>query len=154
MRLLLLLIPAIAVAEPPTPVVTKAFMRKAQLAVDPEVGLVVIDYITDEREPIVRSAKRLCAADADAHIKLWTKNHLRPALRLDELFTCTNRPRPTCVVGFIGEGTTKTTYELRPLPDGTLVLDTMITTDSTYEPADTPRVVARLRAKLLGGRCS
>jgi hypothetical protein len=48
---------------------------------------------------------------------------------------------------------TKTAYELRPLPDGTLVIDTLITTDATYEPKDKPLVVARLREKQRGGRC-
>lgn len=121
--------------------------------VDPDVGLVVIDYITDEREPAERSSHRLCGGAAEAHLRAWVRDHLRPAITLDELFSCANRPRPTCIAGIPGETMTKTTYELRPLPDGTLVFDTLITTDATYEPKDRPRVVARLRAKQLGGRC-
>ena len=155
-----MLIPAVAAAEPPTPVVTKAFMReiaagklKPADVIDPALGIVVIDYITDEQEPITKSARRLCGAAAEAHVKLWVKHHMRPALELDELFSCTNRPRPTCTIGFIGEMSNKTEYEFRPLPDGTLVIDTMITTDSTYPQKDKPRVVARLRAKHFGGSC-
>jgi hypothetical protein len=158
--LVLLLIPAVAAAEPPTPVVTKAFMRaiaagKVPTAdlVDPDIGIVVIDYVTDEQEPVTKSARRLCGAAAEAHIKYWVKNHLKPSLAMDELFSCTNRPRPTCTAGIGGELMTKTEYEFRPLPDGTLVLDTLVTTDSTYVAKDKPQVVARLRAKLIGGRC-
>jgi len=158
--LLVLLLPAVAAAQPATPVVTKAFMREIAAGtvkpvdlVDPEVGIVVIDYVTDERDPITKSARRLCGAAAEAHIKYWAKNHLKPSIAMDELFSCTNRPRPTCTAGIGGELMSKTEYEFRPLPDGTLVIDTMITSDSTYVPKDKPRVVARLRAKHIGGRC-
>lgn len=155
-----MLIPAVAAAEPPTPVVTKAFVRdiaagklKAADLIDPALGIVVIDYITDEQDPITKSARRLCGAAAEAHVTSWVKRHMRPALALGELFSCTNRPRPTCTVGYIGEMSNKTEYEFRPMPDGTLVIDTMITSDSTYAQKDKPRVVARLRAKHIGGSC-
>ena len=121
--------------------------------VDPSLGLVVIDYVIDERDPVEKSSRRLCGSAAEAHLRTWVKTHLRPAVELDELFSCTNRPRPTCIAGIGGEIMTKTTYELRPLPDGTLVIDTLITTDATYAPKDKPLVIARLRAKQFGGRC-
>ena len=160
MRALFVFVPTMSLAQSATPVVTKAFMRdiatgKVTTAhlVDPDTGIVVIDYVTDERDPVEKSSRRLCGPAAESHLRYWVKNHLRPAVDLDELFSCTNRPRPTCTVGIAGEIMTKTDYELRPLPDGTLVVDTLITTDSTYVPKDKPRVVARLREKQLGGRC-
>lgn len=157
MRSLFVLLPTLAHAQHATPVITKALMRDiatgkvpATSLVDPDIGLVVIDYLADEREPAVKSSRRLCGSAAESHLRQWVKMHLRPAVELDELFACTNRPRPTCIAG---TGETKTAYELRPLPDGTLVIDTLITTDATSEPKDRRLVVARLREKRLGGRC-
>jgi hypothetical protein len=134
-RSLFVLLPTLAHAQHATPVVTKALMRDiaagkvpAARLVDPDIGVVVIDYVA-ERDPVARSSRRLCGSAAESHLRDWVKTHLRPAVALDELFACTT------------------------LPDGTLVIDTLITTDATSEPKDRPLVVARLREKQLGGRC-
>jgi hypothetical protein len=160
-RILLLLIPAIAAAEPPTPVVTKAFMRqiadgkiKPAELVDPTVGVLAVRYTSGEYEPPeTKSAFRLCGADAATAIKRIVRDHLKTAISLDEDFSCTNRPRPTCIAGIAGEWSTRNAYVFRPNPDGKLMLDTIITTNAAYNPADEARVIARLRAKHLGGTC-
>jgi hypothetical protein len=91
---LFVLLPTLAHAQHATPVVTKAFMREvatgklpAAKLVDPDTGLVVIDYVTDERDPVEKSSRRLCGSAAEAHLRSWVKTHLRPAVDLDELST-------------------------------------------------------------------
>ena len=158
---LLLLLPALAHAEPPAPVVTKAFMRelaagkrKAADLVDPKLGILEVVYLDGEFDPpVTKSARRLCGQKAVDELAFVIRHELKLAVEHDELFRCTNRPRPSCVAGEIGEHMTNREYAFHHDPDGKLVLDTVILTMSTYKPADEARVVARLRAKHSGGGC-
>ncbi len=161
----LLLLPALAFAAPVSPaapaMVTKAFMReiaagrvKPSDLVDPDTGVLHVIYTSSEREPPeTRSARRLCGDKAARALATIFRSDLRPAIEADELFSCKNRPRPSCVAGLAGEWMTKTEYVFRSSADGKLVLDTIIKTNSVYNPEDEARVVARLRAKYLGGLC-
>src|SRR5688500_3934220 len=119
-RALFLLLPALAFAEPATPVVTKAFMRKIASGtikpadlVDPATGIVQVVYLADELEVPIKSARRLCGAGAEREIAR-TLRHLKIAVELDEVFACKNRPRPTCHAGIAGEFATTTEYVFRP----------------------------------------
>ncbi len=159
-RALLLLVPAVALAEPPTPFVTKAFMRqiaagkiRAADLVDPTAGVLELVYTSSETEPpVTKTARRLCGDDAVRAVQR-AREQLKRAISFDDTFWCMNRPRPTCIAGVAGEFETTTEYTFRPAPDGTLRLDTITTTNSANRPADEPRVLARMRAKHFGGTC-
>ena len=161
MRALLLLLPAVAAAEPATPVVTKAFVRdiaagkvKPAELIDPATGVLQVVYIAGEYDPPEsKFARRLCGRAAERELAHVIRRHMKMAVELDEMFTCKNRPRPTCHVGIAGEFSSTNEYVFRPTPDGKLVLDTLISTNSANKPIDEARVVARLRAKHIGGSC-
>ena len=152
----------IAFAEPATPVVTKAFMRqiasgkvKAADLVDPTTGVLVVIYAggVESEHPPIKTAQRLCGAEAERAIKRVVRDHLKMAVQLEDEFKCSNRPRPTCIATIAGEFGTRNQYEFRPTPDGDLVLDTLITTNAAYPAPNEAKVVARLRASQLGGTC-
>jgi hypothetical protein len=160
MRALLCLVLAtnVAAAEP---MVTKAFMREIAAGkrpprdlIDPARGLVSIVYISGETEPsVTKRGQHLCAAAAERALGAMIRDHLKRAVPLEERFECRNRPGPpTCTVGVIGEGMTTANYVFRTTGDR-LVLDTMILTNSVYNPDDEAKVVARYRARYAGATC-
>jgi hypothetical protein len=159
-RSLLLLLPSLAIAEP-MPKVTKSFMRDIAAGkhepadlIDATRGVVEVVYVSGESEPpVTRFARRLCGQKAIDELAFIIRRELVPAIRADELFSCKNRPRPSCVAGQIGEFATNREYVFHPDPDGRLVLDTIILTNSAYKPADEARVVARLQTKHALGGC-
>ena len=111
-------------------------------------------YTSGESEPTVtKYARRLCGAKAVDELGFIVRHELRSAVEANELFSCKNRPRPSCTAGQIGEFATNREYVFRPDPDGRLVLDTIIVTNSAYKPDDEARVVARLQAKHALGTC-
>ena len=155
-----LLVPALAAAEPATPVVTKRFMRQFAAGaiqpgalVDRETGVLQVIYVVGDGEPAVKYVRRLCGRTAERELARLVRDQMKIAIEMDEIFKCSNRPRPMCRIGILGEFATTTDYVFRPTPDGKLVFDTLITTNSAYKPADEARVVARLRAKHTGGSC-
>jgi hypothetical protein len=156
------LLPALAFAEPATPVVTKAFMRqiasgkiKPADLVDATTGVLVVVYAggIESEDPPTKSAQRLCGVDAERAIKRVVRDHLKTAIDFNDEFTCSNRPRPTCIATIAGEFGTRNEYVFRPNPDGDLFLDTLITTNAAYPAPNEAKVVARLRAKHIGGSC-
>jgi hypothetical protein len=159
-RLLLLLLPSLAIAEP-MPKVTKSFMRDIAAGKHAPVdliyatkGIVEVVYVSGESEPpVTRFSRRLCGQKAIDEVAFIIRRELVVAVRIDELFSCKNRPRPSCVAGQIGEFATNREYVFHPDPDGRLVLDTIILTNSAYKPADESRVVARLQTKHAFGGC-
>jgi hypothetical protein len=140
-------------------VAARALMRKianGQVAtadlLDPSAGLVWLVYITQEDDPsVVKRSRRFCGQRADQAIA-GIRWKLAEAVKQNDIFHCSSDGL-VCDLGVGGEHCAEWRFEFRKGSERP-ILETVIETNSTYKPKDEARVIALLRQRQAGTRCS